>query len=354
MAKYRGIDIHHSGAIRLRWEYQGRQHIRLINKTATNANLADAARVRKRLVELTKLGQYECEEPGLGQETFKDCCELLLRDRLHLLKPSTLKAYKALLEKWWSELGDFRMIDIMQRHLIRIDSKNNWPHTKTRNNAVSAMRQVFRHAKSLGVTDVDVSLGMKPAKVQTKEMDAFTNSERVAILDNLKGVHRLMYLLMFECGFRTGELLALEWSDWSGQSMRVSKSMWNGQIQTTKTHQARTAHLSPASVDSLKAFEKTGARFKSKFIIAAESGKPFGYVKVPTDAFIKACKLADVRYRRPYYARHTYVTNALNAGLPLVKVAQQIGDRVQTMEKSYAHITRDKVDHALMDSIFKK
>ena len=55
-----------------------------------------------------------------------------------------------------------------------------------------------------------------------------------------------------------------------------------------------------------------------------------------TEAFKAACERSGVRYRRPYTLRHTFASKALSAGVEVAWLAQQLGDRVETVLRHYA------------------
>jgi len=342
MAKFPGVRAKGNG-IEIRWEVKKQKYSLYLDEKPTETGLANAARYRKSLITATKTGEYQPEADN-QPVTFEECCSAMLQHKAQTKtnKPSTLRSYRSKLEVYWSGLANMTMRDIKLHHLRQIDRDTEWSHPKTRNNALSVLKQVFKFAMDEDIVDSDPSVKLRPGKYQKKEIDSFSADEQEAILANLDGKYRLFYLLMFENGFRTGETQGLQWTDWKKESIRVQRSIDEGTVQSPKTHQARTVYLSPRSIKELKKHQPN--RFKSPWVIDNGNGEPYYTPNRLTIQFKKACELAGVKYRRPYNARHTYVTNALIAGITPIAVAKQIGDRLETMQRNYADIMNAETD----------
>jgi integrase len=146
---------------------------------------------------------------------------------------------------------------------------------------------------------------------------------------------------MFETGARTGELIALRWSQVTGDALHIDASVYRGQRGTTKTHQARDVLLTSAARVVLKAH--TESRFKGDTVFLNQYGQPYHNDRGLTFAFKLACRVSQVRYRRPYNCRHTFATRAIMAGCSPAWVAQQMGDRLETVLRHYARwLTSDR------------
>lgn len=334
MAKFTGVRPK-SGGIELRWDFQGQQHSKFINQPPTKTNLESASRQRKKLIELCRLGGY-CETPELSQ-TVLDVAQDMLKHKSKELKQSTLDNYLSILNRYWSALFVLMIDQVTLKDLRNLDRKTKWKKAKTRNNAISALKQVFSYAMDEDIIDVDPSVKLKPIKTQKPPIDSFTIEEREAIIEALHDNYKIFYLFMFDVGMRTGEVQGLKWMDIKGEYGVVERSIYRGTVTTTKTHQARRVLLSPRLIKALKSIQ--GNRFKSEWIFTPKgSDKPYATDRSITQVFKRACEMSEVRYRRPYFARHTYATQALLAGVNPVTVAKQIGDRLETMQKNYADV----------------
>jgi|14BtaG_2_1085337.scaffolds.fasta_scaffold16821_3 integrase len=332
MAEYPGVRPKGNG-IEIRWQVRGQKYSLYIDETPTQTGLKNAARYRKSLIKQTKLGEYI--EPGdVENPLFSDVCNRFLHHKSKELKQSTLDDYKKKLECYWSTLSNLYIRDIKLAHLRSADRDIHWKNPKTRRNALSILRGVFNFAVDEDIIEVSPAIKLKSGKWQKPEIDAFSYNEKESILKNLAGKYHLFYLLMFETGARTGELQALQWCDVRGNSLRIERSMYDGKTSGTKTHQARFVLLTDRAKQALNDFTET--RFLGEWVFLNHYGNPYGVDSNLSSAFNKARELAGVRYRRPYYCRHSYATHALMAGVNPAFIAKQMGDRVETVLRNYA------------------
>lgn len=325
MAKIPGVSRSRTGRITVRWQFKGRTFNRTIDAEPTPTNLAAASRQRKKWITACKLGEYE-EVQGLTLTVF-EVAEDMLKHKAKELKQSTLDNYLSILNRYWTPLFDLPIDEVKLTDLRALDRKVKWKSAKTRNNSISALKQIFRYAMDEDIIDLDPSTKLKPIKTQKSLIDSFSPDEREGILNAMHEPYRTFYLFMFDVGMRTGEVQAIKWTDIKSEYASVEKSIYRGQVTTTKTHQARKVLLSPRLIAALKSMQ--GNRFKSEWIFTPKGSElPYANDRSLTQVFKRACGKAGVRYRRPYFARHTYATQALLAGVNPVIVAKQIGDRL--------------------------
>jgi integrase len=103
---------------------------------------------------------------------------------------------------------------------------------------------------------------------------SFTGEGLTQIVASAKGEFRLLYALLGGTGLRIGEAAGLEIQDVfpDGSAIRIRQSVWNGQSQAPKTHNAvREVDLHPTLAATLKAF--TGER-KSGLLFQTKNGRP--------------------------------------------------------------------------------
>lgn len=325
MGGFRGVRPKGNG-IEVYWQCRGARRSHFIPKPPTPRNLQDAASLRKRLIESDKLGEG-------AEVSFEDCATKFLKEKAKVLKPSTLDGYRSKLAFYWSGLASMPIGTIRLKDLAAIDSAVEWKSQKTRRDAHAVVSGVFQWAMKREFCLTNPALLLERGQWQRPEIDAFTDAERVAILNELEGTHKAFYGLMFETGMRTGELIALRWSDVDGPTLRVQRSTYRGKDGSTKTHQARTVALTQAAQAILKGH--TSSRFAGGHVFLNQYGTPYSVDRGLTFGFRLACKRAGVRYRRPYYARHTFASRALSAGCKPSWVAAQMGDRLETVLRHY-------------------
>ena len=329
MAGYKGVRAAGAG-IQIRWQVRGRRYSQYVHATPTDAALQDAARLRRRLIEQTKLG---VADEATGTITFEAACKAFLVDITRTRKPSTALAYRKRLAAHWSALAHLDLREITLATLRAADRANTWRSQKTRRDAQSALAGVLQWGVQEGYLQVNHARALSCGAWQRPEIDPFTPEELAAVLAELRGQPRALYALMAETGLRTGEACALRWDDVEADALLVRATLWKGERQATKTHQSRRALLTREARRILK--EHTATKFAGAWVFVTQQGNPYSEEHL-TEAFRAACARAGMRYRRPYTLRHTYASRALSAGVEPSWLAQQLGDRIETVLRHYA------------------
>ena len=350
MARYRGVRSKGTGIL-IGYQVKGRRHWKYLAKAPTERNLQDAARLRTRLIEAERLGTAT----EAARATFEECCDGFLADKGRTLKPSTLKGYSSKLSYYWSGIARDDVRVIKPSDLKSIDHAVQWTSQKTRRDAHALARAVFNWAIRHDKCDTNPAASLEAGQWQRKEIDAFTDAERLAVLAELSGHHRVFYGVMLETGIRTGEAMALRWSDVQGDYLRIERSTFQGEDGDTKTHQVRRVLLTAEAKQLLK--DHTETKFKQSHVFLTQYGGPYSNERGLTYGFREACKRAGVRYRRPYNCRHTFATRALMAGCEPSWIAAQMGDRLETVLRHYARWIsgdRDKAELAKLEKSVTK
>lgn len=349
MAKFTGVRPK-AGGIEIRWRYQGQDYTKFINSAPTQTNLESASRQRKKFIELCKLGELT-EEPKLSS-TFLEVAEEMLRYKATKIKQSSVDALTSKLNSHWSLLFPMYIDEIKLSDIRHVEKKIEGIKPKTLKNSISAMKAVFIYAMDEDLIDIDPSVKIKPPKVQKPKIDSFSKDEKEAVLKAMDEKFRLFYLFMFDSGMRTGEVQGLKFTDIQGDYVHVERNIYRGTPTSTKTHQTRKVLMSPRLIEAVEAWKPN--RFKSEWIFSPRGSKlPYATDRTPTMRFKEACEKAEVRYRRPYFARHTYATLALRAGVKPIVVANQIGDLLETMQRNYADVMAELDNRSELEKAFE-
>ncbi len=72
-------------------------------------------------------------------------------------------------------------------------------------------------------------------------------------------------------------------------------------------------------------------------VFCDELGRPINPTRL-TEAFLRHRKTAGIPAGTLHILRHTHTTHALSSGVPVHVVAARIGDRPETVLKTYAHL----------------
>ncbi len=221
-------------------------------------------------------------------------------------------------------------------------------------NALSLLRRALHWAADQGVLErIPVrrvcELGVRAAAARgaTKGQRQAWTREEAAVLLELAGTRPRLHAVVLaaqQSGARKGELLALRWADVSIGERRIT---WGGsrgrkatRAKSTKANKVRTVDLSPALADFLAGLARELRPAGEEYVFRDRRGRPWNYDSLDS-AWDRLRQRALLRAVRPlpfHSWRHTYVSWALAAGEDLAWIARQIGDRIDTMTRNYAHL----------------
>lgn len=342
MAKFKGVRAKGS-TIQIRWSYKGKPYQETIFERPTEAAQRRAAKYRDRCIELTRRGDYKAD----SAQTFLEVAQLWLKHKAKTAKQSTLNTDRKRVQRYWFGLFDEPIASINLARLRQVDYEMDWPSEKTRANAVSNLHQIFKLAFEMDLIDIDPSLKIKAGKHQNPEPDAYTIEEKELILAALPQKYRLFYLIMFEAGLRTGEVLALKHSDIDSDKATIKRSLYLGKENATKTYKARTVRLTKRIQAELADYTQT--RFAKSYIFTTQRGKPHRTERRMTAAFHKACDDSGVRRLKPYACRHSFASHSIEAEVSPSRVAKQMGDRLETILRRYVKLLESSKDKSEFD-----
>jgi integrase len=225
--------------------------------------------------------------------------------------------------------------------------------------ARTTLSKVLQAAVTRGLVARNVArLARRPGdRGVARTVKAHTVAEVPALIDRLEDRWRTAAIVDVTTGLRPGELFALHWPDLRLDgihpqlSVRHALSHVGGaNLKAPKRPRSyRTVPLTPEAVTALRAWRKAQAAERlaagplwspdwPDLVFTNEQGQP-----LRVDSF--RARLQDVdRRAHPHRFRHTYATHLLEAGVPIHHVAELLGDTVATVESTYSHVLRPKVE----------
>jgi integrase len=176
---------------------------------------------------------------------------------------------------------------------------------------------------------------MKLGGHQRHQPDPFTREERDAIMAWMLGKPQGLYFrTAFATGMRSGELIALEWSQYQGDSLRVHQSRVRGRRKDTKTHRERRVYLPTWLTAELDAH---GTRPAQGAIFLNQYGRAYQKPDKLNRVFRRCLTELAIRPRRgPYPWRHTYASIGISEGAEPAFLARQLGHALETFYGTYA------------------
>ena len=247
---------------------------------------------------------------------FSEYSKIYIQIKRSELKISSIEKYINILENVILPEFGHKNIDEIKPLDIRLwFSKYNHRSPKTRRDYLIVLRGVFQEAfydEIITRNPVDV---IRLPKLHTKRIQPFDPSEVKRILENSTGWRKNYYAIAFFTGMRSGEIIALKWSDidFLRREIYVQRSRRKGIETTPKTQTSiRVIPVFDVLLPYLEnQYEITGSKNSYVFL---NGDKPYRDTNSCLDRSWKALlKKLHIPYRRLYNTRHTFATLLLNS-----------------------------------------
>ena len=164
-----------------------------------------------------------------------------------------------------------------------------------------------------------------------------------SVIKNLE--HKVIFMLLFFCGFRRGELLALKWDDLVNNHLRVDESCANIRgkqvIKSPKTlNSYRLVEIDPKTLSLLHQWHdhiKQSPTYHPENFIVGRRTRPMAFETL-RKLKMKYEEIARVPHISIHDMRHSHVSLLINNQLPVVGIAQRIGDTIDEVLQTYSHL----------------
>lgn len=294
----------------------------------SKADLASAIKRREFLLSRAKLGLPLVQEDPAQRQLF----EVVAQDYLNTLdaKRSTQLSYENILNGRWIPAFAGWPLDEITTAVIKRELANMAVSQKTKRNILIPLVGVLDHAEIVP----NPARGIRLKRHQKEEIDRYTPEERDKLLSRLDGQSKVYFSVLFGCGLRPGEALALQWTDYNGEELDVSKQITRRRLEhTTKTSVRRRVYV-PEWVRIQLNNHHT--RFVGEWVFVNSLGRCNLDTDIFNEAWREAHKKARIPYRIPYACRHSRASELLSIGIPPAEAAKQMGHSVEMFLRTYA------------------
>ncbi len=176
-----------------------------------------------------------------------------------------------------------------------------------------------------------------------KTNDFWTYQEFSSFISVVKNPEYLtLFTLAYMSGCRKGELLALQWNDYDGESININKTFSPITLKCTppKTKNSyRNIYLDNKTVNLLNTHKELCSSYDGynldKYIFGFN--KPIttttlerSYKKYQIEANVKKIRFHDLR--------HSHASLLIDKKMPITIVASRLGDNVETVLNTYTHL----------------
>jgi len=253
-------------------------------------------------------------------------------DHENLIRKSTLAGYK---RRWKFlkpycgsiRLRDFRTVD-GQRILNEIARQNPALLGSTLQHLKSLLSAFFTYAIGLGILDGEVTIsgtrktvtgnpmrGVRiPNAPEGEETYAYSLEEITQIMMRLPQPAYTIVACAAFTGLRRSELAGLQWQDYTGTEISVTRSVWEGRVDKPKTRKSKApVPCIPVLTKILDAYRERSGNPASGVMFASQKGTPLNLNNVLNRMILPElnvcihCRKAEVDHRRE--DEHKYERN---------------------------------------------
>ena len=211
-----------------------------------------------------------------------------------------------------------------------------------RNIIDGSFRAMYRDARAEYNRDLqgyDPFLHVQWPRVQRAKPDPFTAKERDQIIQYWIENDFFYYpwvFVLFHTGMRPSEASALRWTDvdLTAGTVSITKSRYMGDDSQTKTSASnRTIKIDEAVIKVLKLLPSKALGLAHVFV--NKDGRAMNAKKWSEHNWSEPLKELDIRHRKFYATRHTFLTEKVREGENPFALAQYSGTSLAMLEKDY-------------------
>lgn len=182
---------------------------------------------------------------------------------------------------------------------------------------------------------------------ENNDIDPFTQSERQAIVDAFTQSKYYAYYtplvkFLFCTGCRPSEAAGLQWKHISSQEIVFDQAVVDsvyGRVlkEGLKTQSKRKFPINRQLQELLSELRSPKVK-ADDFVFPSPNGNYLNCQNFRSRGWTAILEQLGIRYRKPYQARHTFITHCLQEGISVQQVAKWVGNSPEIIMKHYAGI----------------
>jgi len=192
-----------------------------------------------------------------------------------------------------------------------------------------------------------ISLIKAPKSEERRLKKPFSIEEINKILNFITPKMKAYFAIGFYTGMRTGEIIALKWSDidLEKKTINISRAIRQGVEDTPKTKNSiREVEILDVLIPYLIEHRKL-SKDSSIYVFETYNNKPFTTSDKISSHYWRPClKEENIEYRNLYQMRHSFASMMISNGEDILWVSSMLGhkDSTTTLEKYARYIKQDK------------
>jgi len=288
------------------------------------------------VIPLLKLKLLNSEFDNRLPKLFQEYSRFYLEEKKHLKTSKEIKIRVSMINNYFGK----KRIDCITKHDVKVwiqEREALGNSFKTIRNYLSNLRGIIDVAIDMEVIAKNVTHNIKLSAHSPTEIEPFLEEEVKLLLSQATGFLKYFLAFSFYTGGRTGEILALMQSDINLKTkvIEIKRALSQGEVGTPKTFKSiREVPIFDDLIPYIKEIEK-----KSIWIFPKNDGLPYaqlsGQHKKEWKKLLKEC---NIKYRKIYATRHTFIVSMLkNSDLSIMEIAQIVGHTsTQMIIQNYA------------------
>jgi integrase len=272
--------------------------------------------------------------------------------RANRQKPSGIAAKEVILRvHLLPPLGQKRLDAIKTEDIQQLKSRLGTKAAKTVNNVLTVLNTLLKKAVEWGVIDrMPCAISLLPIPKASIAFYDFDDYERLVTAAKASdGRAYLIVLLAGEAGLRSGEMVALEWTDvdLGKRQLCIQRSAWQGQVGVPKGGRLRYVPLTTRLTAALREHR----HLKGPRVLYQANGEPLTE-KTVQSLLLWAARRAGVENNGPHRLRHTFCSHLAMRGAPARAIQELAGHQDLATTQRYMHLSPAAVEGAirLLDS----
>lgn len=224
-------------------------------------------------------------------------------------------------------LGKYLMKDISWQILVGFIN-NCTKSPRTCQNYLMTLKLMWKSAKAGAWVNHNPFEGLQMPKCPPAAPFFYTAEEAKRIIAAATGQYKALYWLAAETGLRPGEIcgLRLENLFLPENQIRVTHSIWHGELQRPKTHNAlRTIAISDALTEHLAIYLKTWRTNPMNLLFCSATGGPIYPSSLRRDKLGPLCDKLGIKAKGLKAFRHCSATLMDQANIPLKLRQERLG-----------------------------
>jgi integrase len=236
-------------------------------------------------------------------------------------------------------LGAKRLDAITDEDIQRLKARMERKNAKTVNNALSVLSKMLKVAVEWKEID-RLPAAIRLLKPGTSEMAFYEEEDYERLVEAAAQVDEralIAVLIGGDAGLRTGEIIALEWTDidFRRSLLHVNRAEWEGHIGTPKGGRARTVNMTSRLAAALKAHR----HLKGPRVLYSDDKST-----ADRDALSSWIKRAERRAGLPitgrlHILRHTFCSRLAIRGATTKAIQELAGHASLTTTQRYMHLS---------------